>query len=89
MYCDERMLTEDECKLVEDNHDLIYMVSDCLDIDIDDCYGVLAIALCHAAQNYDERKHKQTFNEFAKVQMTYEFCKNCEECNGCESRCVS
>lgn len=88
MYCNERMLTEDERKLVEDNHDLIYMVSDCLDIDIDDYYGVLAIGLCHAAQNYNKRKHKHAFDEFAKIHMTYELCLNCEECTGCKKPCV-
>lgn len=73
MEQDEQMLTDDERKLVEENHDLIYMVADCMDIDIDEYYGLLAIALCHAAQKYKTRKRAYDFSEFAKIVMIREY----------------
>lgn len=72
MEQEERMLTEGERKLVEDNHDLIYMIADCLELEIDDYYGLLAIGLCHAAQKYKKRKRAYEFPEFAKIVMIRE-----------------
>lgn len=74
MEQDERMLTDDERKLVEKNHYLIYMVADCMDVDIDEYYGLFAIALCHAAQKYKTRnKRAYDFSEFAKIVMIREY----------------
>lgn len=69
---DERMLTKEERKLVENNHDLIYMMADCLELDVDEYYGLLAIGLCHAAQKYKIRKRAYEFAEFAKIVMIRE-----------------
>lgn len=69
---DERMLTKEERKLVENNHDLIYMMADCLELDVDEYYGLLAIGLCHAAQKYKTRKRAYEFTEFAKIVMIRE-----------------
>ena len=69
---DERMLTKEERKLVENNHDLIYMMADCLELDVDEYYGLLAIGLCHAAQKYKTRKRAYEFAEFAKIVMIRE-----------------
>lgn len=74
MEQDERMLTEEERKLVENNHDLIYMLADCLELDIDEYYGLLAISLCHAAQKYKTRNYAYGFAEFAKIIMVRELC---------------
>lgn len=73
MEQDEYALTYDEQKLVEDNHGLIYLVADCMDLDIDEYYGLLAIALCHAAQKYKLRKRAYDFSEFAKITMIREY----------------
>lgn len=70
---EERILTDEERKLVEDNHDLIYKVSDCLGLDIEESYGIMAIGLCHAAQRYNKTKHDYCFDEFAKIRMVYEY----------------
>lgn len=72
MCREERTLTEKEQKLVEDNHDLIYMMADCLELDIDEYYGLLAIGLCHAAQKYKKRKRAYEFSEYAKIVMIRE-----------------
>lgn len=72
MCREERTLTEEEQKLVEDNHDLIYMMADCLELDIDEYYGLLAIGLCHAAQKYKKRKRAYEFAEYAKIVMIRE-----------------
>lgn len=50
-------LTEKQAKMVEDNHNLIYtfLYKNGLDNnEIEDWYGVAAIALCKAAATYDE-----------------------------------
>lgn len=73
MEQEERMLTEEERKLVEDNHNLIYIVADCMEIDADEYYGLLAIGLCHAAQKYKKRKRAYNFEEFAKIIMIREY----------------
>lgn len=72
MCQEERMLSDDERKLVEDNHDLIYMIADCMEVDVDEYYGLLAIGLCHAAQKYKKRKRAYDFAEFAKIIMVRE-----------------
>lgn len=72
MCQEERMLTKEEREIVEDNHDLIYMVADCMELDIDDYYGLLAIALCHAAQKYKKRKRAYDFTDYAKIIMMRE-----------------
>lgn len=73
MEQDEYALTYDEQKLVEDNHELIYLVADCMELDINEYYGLLAIALCHAAQKYKSRKRAYSFEEFAKITMIREY----------------
>lgn len=72
MCQEERTLTDGERKLVEDNHDLIYMMADCLELDTDEYYGLLAIGLCHAAQKYKKRKRAYDFTDYAKIIMMRE-----------------
>lgn len=72
MNKEERMLTESERALVENNHDLIYMIADCMELNIDEYYGLLAIALCHAAQKYKVKKYAYDFKEFAKISIVHE-----------------
>lgn len=69
----ERMLTDEERKLVEDNHELIYKVADSIGADIEDCYDIFAISLCHAAQNYKKTMHICNFKEFAEITMIYDY----------------
>lgn len=73
MVVKERKLTSEERELVEKHHDLIYMIVDCMEEDIDECYDVLAIALCHAAQCYNDKKRCYGFEEYAKVVMLSEY----------------
>ena len=49
-------LNEKQKKLVEDNHKLIYFYAKKYNVDINEYYGTLALALCMAAQYYDETK---------------------------------
>lgn len=52
-------LTDEQRVLVEDNHNLIYAYASRNNLTLDDWYGVLAYALCKAAQDYiPERGHK-------------------------------
>lgn len=46
-------LTEDQKKIVEDNHNLIYHFCHKHNLSIDTYYGVFAISLCKAAMHYD------------------------------------
>lgn len=76
MIVKERKLTSEERELVEKHHDLIYMIVDCMEEDIDECYDVLAIALCHAAQRYKSNRcyyGRYGFEEYAKVIMLSEY----------------
>lgn len=72
---EERILTDEERKLVEDNHELIYTVANSMGIDLEEFYGVLAIGLCHAAQSYDEKKHHYGFSMFASMVMILEWAR--------------
>lgn len=51
-------LTEEQKKMVENNHNLIYGYCMKKKLNIDDWYGDLAISLCEAVQNYDSNKSK-------------------------------
>lgn len=50
------MLTKFEQQLVTDNHNLIYGFKDKYKLDLEEYYGILALALCKAAQHYDKTK---------------------------------
>lgn len=52
------MLTKVQQQLVTDNHSLIYGYADKHKLDLDEFYGILALALCKAAQHFDESKGK-------------------------------
>lgn len=59
-------LTEEQRKLVEDNHDLIYEYANENNISIDEYYDVLAIALCDAAIDiYKEKSNYRSFKDLA------------------------
>lgn len=49
-------LTNDERELVEKNHNLIYWYANSHNLDLNDYYDILAIALCKAAIGYDSSK---------------------------------
>ena len=49
-------LNEEQRKLAEDNHNLIYFVLDKYGWSVEDYYGLAAIALCKAAHNYDPER---------------------------------
>ena len=50
------VLNDEQRKLVEDNHALIIGYASKHNLDIDDWYDILALALCEAAFYYDESK---------------------------------
>ena len=52
-----RLNTEQQ-KLVEENHNLIYSYAKQHNLDLDEWYGVLALALCYAAYEFDENRSK-------------------------------
>lgn len=63
-------LTEEQRKLVEDNHDLIYEYAHENNISIDEYYDVLAIALCDAAIDiYKEKTNYKNFKDLAHDYM--------------------
>lgn len=49
-------LTEDQSKLVEDNHNLIYWYCHSNKISVEDYYDLLAIELCYTAMKYNYEK---------------------------------
>lgn len=49
-------LNDEQRKLVEDNHNLIYFYARKHHIDLEEYYDVLAMALCYAAYHYDSSK---------------------------------
>lgn len=51
-------LTNEQRKLVEDNHDLIYGFLNKKELDIDKYYDIMALELCNASINYDSFKGK-------------------------------
>lgn len=54
------MLTEEQKKIVEENHNLIYWYCHKYNLDIEEYYGLFAIELCKAVQSYDPAKSKIT-----------------------------
>ena len=57
------MLTDEQRKLIEDNHNLIYSFLRKHDYDPEEYYGLAAIGLCKAARTYD--KSKGSFSTYA------------------------
>lgn len=53
-----KQLTDEERKIVEDNHNLIYGVAKKFHLDVDEWYGILAIELCKAVQHHDPARGK-------------------------------
>ena len=64
------MLTDDQRKLAEDNHRLIYGYAYKKQLDIDEYYGILAIGFCKAAKAFDNSK--RAFSTFAYACMENE-----------------
>ena len=56
-------MTDEQRKLVEDNHALIYHTIHSMGLLVEEVYDIAAIGLCKAAIKYDSRKHK--FSTFA------------------------
>ena len=57
------MMTDEQKKLVEDNHSMIYLVIRDMGLPIEDNYDIAAIGLCKAAINYNPEKY--SFSTFA------------------------
>lgn len=66
------MLTNEQQKLVETNHNLIYKFAHQRNLVIDEYYDILAIGLCRAAIGYD--KSKGEFSTLAFCCMYNELC---------------
>lgn len=64
------MLTDEQKKLVEKNHNLIYGLADKMNLSIDEYYDILSIGLCKAAMSFD--KNKGEFSTFAYSCMANE-----------------
>ena len=60
-------LTEEQKKLVEENHNLIYWFAKKYHVPIEDYYGILAQGLCMAAYHYDPSKC--AFSTYASLCM--------------------
>ena len=53
---EKQPLTDDQRKLAEDNHNLIYKFARKNNVSLDEYYDLLAIGLCNAARTYDKNK---------------------------------
>lgn len=58
------MMTDEQKKLVEGNHNLIYWYLKNHGLSVDEYYGAAAIGLCNAAMTYDA-KNKTQFSTYA------------------------
>lgn len=65
-------LSDEQRDFVAKHHNLIYSFASQRNTDLEEYYGLLAIALCRAAQSYDESKG--AFSTYAYVWMDI-FCK--------------
>ena len=54
-------LTEEQRKIIEKNHSLIYGYCKKYNLNIDEYYGDLAIGLCLAVQNYNNKYNLSTY----------------------------
>ena len=84
MHDNERrkIMTEEQKKLAEDNHNLIYFYARKYHMskqDFEDRDGILAIGLCKAARDYDESRGRA----FSTVAMGYMLneCRNAYRCD--------
>ena len=68
------MLDENQKKLVEKNHKLIYYTLNKYKLNPEEYYDILAIGLCKAAMNFDPERSK--FSTFAVKVMYNEFLKH-------------
>lgn len=68
------MLDEQQKKLVEKNHKLIYYTLKKYKLNPEEYYDILAIGLCKAAMNFDHKKSK--FSTFATKVMYNEFLRH-------------
>lgn len=64
-------MLEEQKRLVEENHNLIYYTLGNYRLNPEDYYDILAIGLCKAAMNFDPKKSK--FSTFAMKVMYNEF----------------
>lgn len=60
-------LSDEQRDFVAEHHNLIYSFANQRNIDLEEFYGILAIALCRAAQSYDDSKG--TFSTYAYIWM--------------------
>lgn len=67
-----RVLTIEQRKIIEENHDLIHKFAKIKRLPIDEYYDVLAFGLCRAAKYYDEKKGQ--FISIAYCCMKSEVC---------------
>ena len=67
-------LTDEQRRLVEDNHNLIYKVLYDKHLDIDEWYDIAAIALCNAAKLYDANRDIQ-FSTYAYISIFNGICR--------------
>lgn len=71
-------MTDEQKKMVEDNHNLIYFFLKKYDLPIDEWYDMAAIGLCKAARSYNEELSK--FATYAcKCMFTTVFCEKRKE----------
>ena len=68
-------MTEEQKKLVEDNHNLIYFMIHKYNLDIEEYYDIFALSLCKAAINYDINRGT-TFSTYAISVMKSDFLLN-------------
>ena len=73
-------MTEEQKKLVEDNHNLIYFMIHKYNLDIEEYYDIFALSLYKAAINYDISKG-YTFSTYALSAMKGDFLHNIRKGN--------
>lgn len=68
------MMTDEQKKLVESNHSLIYFVIHNMNLPVEEYYDLAAIGLCKAAMTYDSEK--KAFSTYACMCMKNEILKD-------------
>lgn len=75
-----KSLTEEQSKLVTDNHNLIYAFMNNKGLNIDEYYGILAVGLCEAALRFDASRGC-AFTTFAWLYMDSELKRHYRKIN--------
>lgn len=72
-------LSDEQKRLVEENHKLIYWFIHKYNLSIEEYYDILALSIIKAAKTFDKSKTK--FSTYASIIMRHDFLRHMRKCN--------